>query len=75
MRTLIAALIITALAHPLLNPQTRLTGDGPVALVGLNRAAKRNAISWLSLSSLTIQFFNGGSPVARSGVNIDVEGF
>jgi hypothetical protein len=33
LRTLIAALIIIALAHPLLNPQTRLTGAGPVALV------------------------------------------
>jgi Domain of unknown function (DUF4159)/Aerotolerance regulator N-terminal len=33
LRTLIAALIIIALAHPLLNPQTRLAGEGPVALV------------------------------------------
>jgi len=33
LRTLIAALIISALAHPLLNPQTRLAGAGPVALV------------------------------------------
>jgi len=33
LRTLIAALIVVALAHPLLNPQTRLSGDGPVALV------------------------------------------
>src|SRR5229473_2444891 len=33
LRTVIAALVILALAHPLLNPQTRLAGDGPVALV------------------------------------------
>ncbi|HEV2335462.1 MAG TPA: DUF4159 domain-containing protein [Stellaceae bacterium] len=33
LRTLIAGLIIVALAHPLLNPQTRLAGNGPVALV------------------------------------------
>jgi hypothetical protein len=32
-RTVIAALIIIALAHPLLNPQARLAGTGPVALV------------------------------------------
>jgi hypothetical protein len=32
-------------------------------------------ITNLSLDHLTIQFFNGGSPVARSGVNVDVEGF
>ena len=32
-------------------------------------------ITGLSLSALTVQFFNGGNPVARSGVNIDVEGF
>src|SRR5439155_24440641 len=33
LRTLLAALIILALAHPLLNPQTRLAGSGPVVLV------------------------------------------
>src|SRR6266481_6084689 len=33
LRTVIAALVIIALAHPLLNPQTRLAGAGPVALV------------------------------------------
>jgi hypothetical protein len=33
LRTVLAALIIIALAHPLLNPQTRLAGDGPVALI------------------------------------------
>ncbi|MFI4947960.1 MAG: DUF4159 domain-containing protein, partial [Alphaproteobacteria bacterium] len=33
LRTLIAGLIIVALAHPLLNPQTGLAGDGPVVLV------------------------------------------
>ncbi len=33
LRTLIAVLIIIALAHPLLNPQARLAGAGPVALV------------------------------------------
>jgi hypothetical protein len=33
LRTLIAALIIIALAHPLLNPQARLAGTGPVTLV------------------------------------------
>src|SRR5260370_8228430 len=33
LRTVIAGLVIIALAHPLLNPQTRLAGDGPVALV------------------------------------------
>jgi len=33
LRTVLAALIIIALSHPLLNPQTRLAGDGPVALV------------------------------------------
>src|SRR6266481_1054298 len=33
LRTVIAALIVIALAHPLLNPQTRLAGAGPVALV------------------------------------------
>src|SRR5271168_2956197 len=33
LRTVIAALIIIALAHPLLNPQARLAGAGPVVLV------------------------------------------
>lgn len=33
LRTVVAALVILALAHPLLNPQARLTGDGPLALV------------------------------------------
>src|SRR5262249_14530516 len=33
LRALLAALIIVALAHPLLNPQARLGGSGPVALV------------------------------------------
>ena len=33
LRTILAALVILALAHPLLNPQTRLAGDGPVALI------------------------------------------
>ena len=33
LRTAIAALIIIALAHPLLNPQARLVGSGPVVLV------------------------------------------
>lgn len=33
LRTAIAALIIIALAQPLLNPQARLVGSGPVALV------------------------------------------
>src|SRR6266852_4107354 len=33
LRTLLAALIILALAHPLFNPQTRLAGSGPVVLV------------------------------------------
>ena len=28
-----------------------------------------------SLSGLTVQIYNGGSPVARSGVNINVEGY
>src|SRR5947199_652044 len=33
LRTVMAALIILALAHPLLNPQSLLAGSGPVALV------------------------------------------
>src|SRR5712691_3229705 len=33
LRAVLAALVIVALAHPLLNPQARLAGDGPVALV------------------------------------------
>jgi len=33
LRTILAALVIIALAHPLLNPQTRLAGSGPIALV------------------------------------------
>ena len=33
LRTVLAALVILALAHPLLNPQTRLAGEGPVALI------------------------------------------
>ena len=33
LRTIIAALVIVALAHPMLNPQTRLAGSGPLALV------------------------------------------
>ncbi|MGD9613875.1 MAG: DUF4159 domain-containing protein [Alphaproteobacteria bacterium] len=33
LRTIVAALIILALAHPLLNPQAALPGDGPLALV------------------------------------------
>jgi hypothetical protein len=33
LRTVLAALVILALAHPLLNPQARLAGEGPVALI------------------------------------------
>src|SRR5215472_13369105 len=33
LRLLICALIILALAHPLLNPGARLTGNGPLVLV------------------------------------------
>ncbi len=33
LRLAIAALVITALAHPLLNPQAQLTGAGPLVLV------------------------------------------
>jgi len=33
LRTVLAALVILALAHPLLNPRLRLVGDGPVALI------------------------------------------
>src|SRR5436190_12783111 len=33
LRTILAGLVIVALAHPLLNPQNRLAGSGPVALV------------------------------------------
>jgi hypothetical protein len=33
LRTILAALIIVGLAHPLLNPQTRLAGVGPVVLM------------------------------------------
>jgi len=33
LRTVLAALVILALAHPLLNPQVRLAGSGPIALV------------------------------------------
>ncbi|HVH80633.1 MAG TPA: DUF4159 domain-containing protein [Stellaceae bacterium] len=33
LRTILAALIIVGLAHPLINPQTRLAGNGPVILV------------------------------------------
>ncbi len=32
-------------------------------------------ITGLSLAQMTIQFFNGDSPVARAGVNLTVEGF
>src|SRR5436305_906438 len=33
LRTVLAALVILALAHPVLNPQNRLAGSGPVALI------------------------------------------
>ena len=33
LRIVLAALVILALAHPLLNPQARLVGDGPMVLV------------------------------------------
>jgi hypothetical protein len=33
LRTVLAAMVIVALAHPLLNPQARLGGGGPLALV------------------------------------------
>ena len=33
LRTMLAALVIVALAHPLLNPQVRLGGSGPLALI------------------------------------------
>src|SRR2546423_10215594 len=33
LRTILAALVIIGLAHPLLNPQPRLAGSGPVALI------------------------------------------
>src|ERR1700738_1402748 len=33
LRTVLAALVILAVAHPLLNPESRLAGSGPVALV------------------------------------------
>jgi len=43
LRTVLAALIILALAHPLLNPNARLAGSGPLVLVVDNGwAAARN---------------------------------
>ena len=33
LRTVLAALVILALAHPVLNPQNRLAGSGPVTLI------------------------------------------
>src|SRR5215467_15367569 len=33
LRTALAALVIVAVAHPLLNPQERLAGTGPIVLV------------------------------------------
>src|SRR5947209_16682016 len=33
LRTVLAALVILALPHPVLNPQSRLAGPGPVALI------------------------------------------
>src|SRR5207249_10224921 len=33
LRTVLAALVILALAHPLLNPQNRPGGTGPIALI------------------------------------------
>src|SRR3954463_6009578 len=33
LRTVLAALVILALAHPVLNPQGALPGDGPLALI------------------------------------------
>src|SRR3954451_23742903 len=33
LRTVLAGLVILALAHPLLNPQGALAGDGPLALI------------------------------------------
>ena len=36
LRTIVAALIIVALAHPLLHPQAQLAGNGPVVLVADN---------------------------------------
>src|SRR3954452_21291601 len=33
LRTALAALVILALAHPVLNPQSRLAGTGPVVLI------------------------------------------
>src|SRR5437764_8386739 len=33
LRTVLAALVVLALAHPVLNPQSRLAGTGPVALI------------------------------------------
>src|SRR5436305_28299 len=33
LRTVLAALVILALAHPLLNPRARLAGNGPLVLV------------------------------------------
>jgi hypothetical protein len=33
LRTVLAALVIVALAHPLLNPQAHLAGSGPLALI------------------------------------------
>src|SRR6267154_1635091 len=33
LRTVLAALVVVALAHPVVNPQSRLAGAGPVALI------------------------------------------
>src|SRR6201988_359002 len=37
LRMLLAALVILAVAHPLLNPQARLAADGPIVLVAAVR--------------------------------------
>jgi hypothetical protein len=53
-------------------------GSGDLPYVSVSwppTAGDQYSISALSLSQLTIRFSNGGSFVARSNVNITVEGF
>src|SRR5213078_1890514 len=42
LRTVLAALVILALAHPVLNPQSRLAGAGPVAVDILAEAERED---------------------------------
>ena len=76
LRLLLAALVIVALAHPLLNPNARLAGTGPLVIVVDNgwAAASRWQRRSETMADLLAQAERAGRPVAVLATAPPVDG-